>query len=92
VSEGLVTGAEEGGSELGAEEDSEGAVDVAGQGVGPLPVPGEEPHPDGDDGDEDAVGVDALTDGEGFAGGWVRWSWWPVSPRCRAIHSPWPGS
>ena len=73
----------EGDSVLGEEE--EGAVDVGGQGAG---VP--EAHVD--DGDEGAVGVDTLTDGEGLTGGLVRWSWWPVSPRCREIHSPWPGS
>ncbi|MEV6947969.1 hypothetical protein AB0N07_39750 [Streptomyces sp. NPDC051172] len=39
----------------------------------PVLVPGEEAHVD--DGDEGAVGVDTLTDGEGLTGGSVRWSW-----------------
>jgi hypothetical protein len=80
----------EGDSELG---DGEvGVVEVGGQvvvecvGV-PVLAPGEEAH-----GDDGAVGVDTLTDGEGFTGGSVLWSWWPVSPRCREIHSSWSGS
>src|SRR4051812_47842693 len=45
-----------------------------------------------DEGNEGAVGVDSPTDEEGLTGGSVRCSWWPVSPRCREIHSPWSGS
>lgn len=83
----LVPGSPEGGSALGVEED--GAVDVGGQVVGvPLSVPGEEAH--GDDGDDGVFGVVVLTDGEGFAGGSVRWSCGPCRPcavrsipRCR---------
>ena len=43
----------------------------------------------GEDGAVEVGGgsVDALTDGEGLAGGWVLWSLPPVSPRCRAIQS-----
>lgn len=95
---GLVTGSSEGGSEggseLGAEED--GAVDVVcGQGVAPWSAPGEEAQADGDDeedAEDGAVGVDTLTDGEGFAGGCVLLSWRPESPRCRAIQVPWSAS
>ena len=44
------------------------------------------------DGEVGGGSVDALTDGEGLAGGWVLWSLPPVSPRCRAIQSWWSGS
>jgi hypothetical protein len=80
-----------GGREEGATGDDglDGAVDVGGQlveggaevldgdGV-PVLALGEEAQ---------GVGVDTLADGVRFTGGSVLWSWWPVSPRCRPIHS-----
>jgi hypothetical protein len=69
VSGGLVTGSLDGGSVLGTAVD--GAVDVCGQGVEPSSAPGEEAQADEDDGVDGGVAVDALTEGEGFAGGCV---------------------
>ena len=78
-----------------------GAVEVGGQLVEGGVVGGVE-LAEGDDGvavlglGEEAqgvgVGVDTLADGVRFTGGSVLWSWRPVSPRCRPIHSWWSGS
>lgn len=77
---------------FGAGED--GAVEVGGQGLADpegVPVAPLDVETQGD-GEVGGGSVDALTDGEGLAGGWVLWSLPPVSPRCRAIQSWWSGS
>ena len=86
---------EEGVTELGADEDG-AVVEVDGQGLDGVGVPGlapgDEAHGAGEAGDEGGVGVVTVTEGEGCAGGWTGLSWWPVSPRCRGIHSAFWGS
>jgi hypothetical protein len=95
----LPGGDDEGGTRPGAGED--GADEVGGHVLGladpeggPVGVPVDvETQGDGELGEVGAlgvvggVGVVKVTDGEGRTGGWVVWSLWPVSPRCRAIQS-----
>lgn len=92
-----------GGREEGAIGDDglDGAVDVGGQLVEGGVVGGVElVAGDDDDGvavlglreEAQGVGVDTLAEGVRFTGGSVLWSWRPVSPRCRPIHSWWSGS
>jgi hypothetical protein len=63
--------------DVGGQEVEGGAELVAEDGV-PVLAPGEEAH---------GVDGDTLVNGERLTGGSVLWSWRPVSPRCRPIHS-----